>query len=255
MRYDSYEMSDATGGNVLIDAYPATPNGSPGLKTELTDRKVFFAGPSAVAAAGERVKLYAPSQWDPGSSNSHIDQAKYDATAESLMTPRLIDGQSDGAPGPVTIAMMEDIGWTVNGGGGSGEPTPPANDDFGDAAAANLKSAKTATTTQATLETDEPQPAPGCATTGTDKTVWYSYTPGTSRTVIATTAGSNFDTVMAVYTGADLASLTQFACSDNRAVDSLSKLNLAVTGGTTYWFQLGGANGDSGSLTFRLKKP
>ena len=167
------------------------------------------------------------------------------------MTPALLNGQSDGAPGPVTIAMLEDIGWTVAEAGG-GEPTPPANDNFADAAAANLKSAKTATTTDATLEVDEPQPA--CAT-ATDKTVWFSYTPGTNKTVIAKTAGSDFDTVMAVYTGTDLATLTPFACNDDRAVDNLSKLNLTLTGGTTYWFQVGGAGGASGSLTFRLKKP
>jgi hypothetical protein len=195
------------------------------------------------------VELYAPNPWEQGSSNSHVDQDRYDATAESLMTPVLVDGKSDGAPGPVTIAMMQDIGWTVSTSVGGGAP---ANDNFVDAAAANLKSSKTTTTTDATFETDEPQPA--CAT-ATDKTVWYSYTPGMNRTVIAVTAGSNFDTVLAIYTGTNLTALTPLACNDNRAIDNLSKIKLALTGGTKYYFQVGGANGESGLLTFRLKKP
>jgi hypothetical protein len=247
LRYDSYERTAATAGNSLINAYN---NGSVAMADQLTDGSVFFAGPNAVAAAGARVKLYAPSPWQSGSSNSHVDQATYDSTSESLMTPVLVNGQSDGAPGPVTVAMMKDIGWKVNTSGGGG--AAPANDDFADAATANLKTAKTATTTNATLETGEPNPA--CAA-ATGKTVWYAYTPATTRTVIATTVGSNFDTVLAIYTGTQLASLTPVRCSDNRAVDSLSKVKMTMTGGTTYWFQVGGANGASGSLTFRLKRP
>jgi hypothetical protein len=247
MRFDSYEMSALTGGTSLIDGFG---NGTNLLKNELTDDSVFFTGPKTVTAAGGAVKLYAPSPWEPGSSNSHVDQAEYESTAESLMTPALTNGHADGPPGPVTLAMMQDIGWEIAADGGGGGA--PANDNFVDAVAPGLNSVSTATTTDATLELDEPQPA--CAT-GTDKTVWYSYTPGRTRTVVAKTVGSDFDTVLAIYTGTDLATFTPVACNDNRAVDNLSKLKLSLAGGTTYFFQVGGASGESGALTFQLKKP
>ena len=168
------------------------------------------------------------------------------------MTPALVNGQSDGPPGPVTIAMFQDMGWEIATPGGGG---PPENDNLVDAIAPGLNSTSTATTTEATLETDEPQPA--CAT-AVDKTVWYQYTPGITRTVVAKTVGSDFDTVLAIYTATDpvgVTTLVPVACNDNRAVDNLSKLKLSLTGGTTYYFQVGGVEGASGELVFRLKKP
>jgi hypothetical protein len=242
-------MSAATHGDSLINDFV---NGSPALKAQLIDGTVFFDGPNAVAAAGGRVKLFAPSPWQGGSSNSHVDEATYSSTDDGLMTPSLANGEVFHLPGSVTMAMMQDIGWTVAADGGGG---PPDNDNLADAATVALNSISTATTTEATLETDEPQPA--CAT-AVDKTAWYRFTPGRNRTVVANTVGSDFDTVLAVYTAVDpveLATLTPVACSDNRLVDNLSRVKLALTGGTTYYFQVGGANGDSGELTFRLKKP
>ena len=248
-KFDSYERTAATGGNSLISDFN---NPSVALKTELTDGSVFFDGPNAVAAAGGRVKLFAPGPWQPGSSNSHVDDATFSGTPEGLMTPAIADGEALHVPGPVTVAMMQDIGWEVATPDGGGAPD---NDNLGDATTASLNSVSTATTTEATFELDEPQPA---CSTAVDKTVWYQFTPGRNRTVVANTVGSDFDTVLAVYTAADpveLATLTPVACSDNRLVDNLSRLKLTLTGGTTYYFQAGGANGEAGNLTFRLKKP
>jgi hypothetical protein len=87
------------------------------------------------------------------------------------------------------------------------------------------------------------------------KSVWFKWTPGANRKVIARTVGSDFNTVLAVYTGTSLNSLTQKACNDNRAIDSTSVIKFNVLAGTTYYFQAGGVGDTGGTLKFNLKKP
>jgi hypothetical protein len=127
---------------------------------------------------------------------------------------------------------------------------PPANDDFGNATSVALGSMSSATTTSATLQLNEPVSWCGY---GVDRTVWYRYTAGSTRTVVANTVGSNFDTVLTVFQGDSLASLNQVTCNDDRGIDVLSKVTLSVVAGETYYFQVGGFGGSSGDLVLRLK--
>jgi hypothetical protein len=78
-----------------------------------------------------------------------------------------------------------------------------------------------------------------------EHTVWYTVT-GTGGTITVDTAGSDFDTVIAVYEGAADAGAT-VACVDDTPVEPLGRtLQAAVTfptdAGTTYWIQIGGIN-------------
>jgi hypothetical protein len=59
--------------------------------------------------------------------------------------------------------------------------------------------------------------------------------------------GSDFDTVLAVYTGPGLGSLTRVACDDASAGQQ-SQVSVPVTGGVTYHVQVGGFNGAAGNL-------
>jgi hypothetical protein len=114
LRFDADEWSAATAGSHLI----SYRNGGTGLKSQLTDGTVFFGGPNLVAALGKRAKLYAPSQWVPGSSNSHLDERAFPpGTKNALMTPVLNNGEAIHTPGAVTLAIFEDIGWTTHGAG------------------------------------------------------------------------------------------------------------------------------------------
>lgn len=131
------------------------------------------------------------------------------------------------------------------------EPTRPANDSFANSTQAALGSVYNATTSQATRQAGEP-PA-SCGVIG--KTVWYKLRPATTRTVVATTAGSNFDTMLAVYRGGSLGTLSQVACNDDAGTGVSSRVRLTLQGGTTYYFQAGGYNDASGALTFRVKRP
>jgi hypothetical protein len=62
-----------------------------------------------------------------------------------------------------------------------------------------------------------------------------------STTITLTTEGSDFDTLLTVYTGSALNNLTEIACSDDIAVGQrASLLSFAATAGQTYFVQLGG---------------
>jgi hypothetical protein len=122
LSFDVNEWSAASGGVQLITY---NPQGSANLKDQLTDGSVFFGGPEVVAANGGRAKLYAPSPWQGGSSNSHFDETAFPTgTVNALMTPQLDNGEVIHMPGPVTLALFRDIGWTTTD---SGPPdnTPP----------------------------------------------------------------------------------------------------------------------------------
>ena len=100
----------------------------------------------------------------------------------------------------------------------------------------------------ARTEVGEPQP---CGQIGS--TVWYRWVP--SRTGVATvsTSGSNFDTVLAIYagpsSGASFPSLVLLECNDDVAgsTNSYSQVSGGVIAGATYYLQLGGYSGYSGS--------
>ncbi|SRR6266545_2002058 len=75
---------------------------------------------------------------------------------------------------------------------------------------------------------------------------------------VADTFGSesNFDTVLAAFTGPasspTFGALSLIGCNDDVSGGIQLQLVLAVTGGTTYYFQAGGVAGGAGLLTFNL---
>src|SRR5438477_11397760 len=80
----------------------------------------------------------------------------------------------------------------------------PANDNFANAIAVTTPTTSgivaAADTTGASVEAGEPASLSGCNSTG--KTVWYDWTsPAGTGTVIFDTFGSNFDTILGIYTG------------------------------------------------------
>ncbi|WP_157744472.1 PKD domain-containing protein [Micromonospora viridifaciens] len=119
-----------------------------------------------------------------------------------------------------------------------------ANDSFANALPvgalpySNLQDLATATT-----EDGEPS---SCFTA--PHTVWYSYTPTTSGSVMASTNPT--DPGIAIYTGSSLSSLSEVAC---RRQFTYSPVTFQVQAGTTYLFRVG-ANRAS-KVTFWLQYP
>jgi hypothetical protein len=98
------------------DGSKLTSLGSPSaeLETLLTSGDLWFNGTAANAANGSnRVRIYAPAAWEEGSSYSHLDDATFTGTPENLMVSVLPAGVARHEPGPVTLGMLRDLGWTM----------------------------------------------------------------------------------------------------------------------------------------------
>lgn len=135
---------------------------------------------------------------------------------------------------------------------------PPANDDF--ANAINLGSDPTGTGTgtadEATIEVGEPQVRfDDFVGDPFGSTTWWKWTcpAGTERLVKVNTLGSkegeeNFetaeiitvpmDTIVMIFSGSDLATLTPLAESDDSLTDVTSEVTFVATPGTTYYIRV-----------------
>lgn len=111
--YDRYTVNGTAQPLINTQLFP---NPSAALANQLQSDNIFFIGPNAVAAnGGAPVLLYAPNPFEPGSSYSHLREDTYLAgTPNALMTPALSNGEANHNPGPITLGLFTDVGWTVS---------------------------------------------------------------------------------------------------------------------------------------------
>lgn len=75
---------------------------------------LFFSGrESEFTLGGDRVPLYAPSTWRPGSSFSHVDQEFFENSENALMRPRIDRAFAIHSPGPLFCGILDDMGWPL----------------------------------------------------------------------------------------------------------------------------------------------
>jgi hypothetical protein len=103
----------------------------------------------------------------------------------------------------------------------------------------------TGTSTGATKEAGEPNHA-GNAGGGS---VWFTWTPSAGGSVTIDTAGSSFDTILGVYTGAGVGALTTVASNDDASGVLTSRVTFNVAAGTTYRIAVDGYNAARGAVT------
>ena len=126
----------------------------------------------------------------------------------------------------------------------------PTNDDWSQAAVlSTLDTAAIASNLQATRQANEPTPSGS----GAGKTIWWTWTASTSSVFTTTTAGSSFDTLLGVYVGTNVATLTSVASNDDIGPNSFSQVTFSATNGVTYYFLVDSATGsDGGRAQLRL---
>ena len=79
--------------------------------------------------------------------------------------------------------------------------------------------------------------------------MWYRWTAPGNGYVSFDTAGSGFDTLLAVYRGSGLSSLSQEAANDDAgAGTTTSRVRFRAKSGTTYWIAVDGKNAASGAV-------
>ena len=89
-----------------------------------------------------------------------------------------------------------------------------------------------------------------------DKSVWWRWQAPISGRLTVDTTGSNFDTILGVYTGARISSLRSLAENDDTNGQQ-SRVMLDVTAGTTYQFRIASYDGGTGTilLNWNLQEP
>jgi hypothetical protein len=139
------------------------------------------------------------------------------------------------------------------------QSTAPANDDNATPtviAPTSLPYSNTVNSIQATANTNghtDPTPpcAAGAAGTGQDNSVWWSFTPTSSGTIVADTLTSPYETILNVTSVT--ANGTQVMCNVSAAAGiAQSQVSFAATSGTTYFFMVSSFLGDGGSTNFHL---
>ncbi len=102
-----------------FDAYLQTPDGrrladmpTPSLELgKILTSPLYWIGENGKRVnSGEKIKMYTPAIYEPGSSVSHLDETTYSKSAiNAVMTPNLDAGEVFHQPGPLLLAMMEDM--------------------------------------------------------------------------------------------------------------------------------------------------
>lgn len=125
---------------------------------------------------------------------------------------------------------------------------PPPNDCFSAAipVATNTYSLTGSSNVGSTNEAGEPSPCCGAA-----NSIWWSWTPTISGNAAVNTCGSNFDTVLAAFTGAAVNALTLLAVNDD-SCGLQSTISFPCTAGTTYRIQVTGFGGSTGGVDIAM---
>jgi subtilisin family serine protease len=147
-----------------------------------------------------------------------------------------VAGRIDATPATIT--------WTVP----AVTPGVPEYDAFANAAGLRAGGDTfSANLFGATKEPGEPNHAGNAG----GHSLWFRWRAPRAGTMTLETRGSTIDTLLAVYTGSSVSSLTQVASNDNVSVsDTTSKVTFPVTAGTTYRFAVDGKNGVTGYVSF-----
>jgi len=117
--YDSFFGYGSIDQPTPFDAYTQVEDGrrlsdlpSPSIELGKALRSTLvWAGPLGIAAnGGVKPLLYTPTKYEEGSSVSHLDEGTFSKSAlDAVMTPNLDAGEIFHHPGPLLLAMMEDM--------------------------------------------------------------------------------------------------------------------------------------------------
>jgi Fibronectin type III domain/PASTA domain/Divergent InlB B-repeat domain len=173
------------------------------------------------------------------------------------------DNAKDGFTSSVTFAVAGGTTYQIRVDGDGGDTgtinlhlretlpgPPPANDDFANAVVLSGQNASRSgdTNVNATLETGEPTTVAGAPA---GASVWYQWTPAASGMATIDTGTSDFDTLLAVYTGSTVDALSDVASSDD-ASDQTSYVTFSATAATVYRIRVDGYAGDVGTINLHL---
>jgi hypothetical protein len=164
-----------------------------------------------------------------------------------VATALLLYGQGDPGSESLTAVRLVQAAFDASA---SPLAEPPPNDDFdGAIEVAAIPFTDSQNIEAATLAADDPPTA--CADSY-GQSVWYRFTADASGTVRLDTLDSDYDTVLALYTG-DRGTLSEVACND-QFIGNQSLLTFEVVAPTTYHIMVANRQTTPGSsLSFHME--
>ncbi|MHB8520025.1 MAG: hypothetical protein ACYDH9_04640 [Limisphaerales bacterium] len=146
--------------------------------------------------------------------------------------------------GPIRVSTPGGTATSLNSFSVTGGGAPP-NDNFTNAQTLTGFSG-TAVGSDDGATSENAEPAHAGETGG--QSIWFAWTAPTNGVWKFDTQGSSFDTLLALYTGNSLATLSVVASNDDRGVLLTSETTVAANGGVTYWIAVDGYHGASGDV-------
>jgi hypothetical protein len=196
-------------------------------------------------------QMYAPNPLESGSSVSHWNTTAF---PNQLMEPAINGDLTHSVmpPQDLTLSLLRDIGWC------SGcpdltpspcPPPPPNNDFINSQIISGCSGSALGTNLAANKELGEPSHSPDGDPGG--GSVWYQWQAPGSGSVTMTTAGSNYDTLLGVYTGNSVGGLTLIGRNDDVGTPGVltSSVTFTATAGTIYKIAVDGWGGAVGNIT------
>ncbi|HLN96887.1 MAG TPA: NF038122 family metalloprotease [Pyrinomonadaceae bacterium] len=180
-----------------------------------------------------------------GNQGSHWQDDQDTSHYLGIMDPTIARGQRETMTTNDEQAI-DAFGFTVT------PTTPPPNDAFANAQTiAGASGSVNGTNIGATKEAGEPSHEPLGNPGG--RSVWYRWTAPSSGNTTFTTAGSTYDTLLAVYTGSNVSALTSIVKNDDVSPGiTTSIVQFSAVGGTTYQIAVDGFDGDQGNITLNF---
>ncbi len=240
-----------TGENTQATAEPGEPNhaGYVGGKSVWWNWTAASSGSVTISTAGssfdtllgvytgDAVDALTPIASDTNSGGKLTSAVRF-ATVAGTTYHIAIDGYL-GANGSTVLVVTPS----------AGQPIRPSNDNF---ASNVLLTGSTPTSLRvndyATKEMGEPNHA-GIAG---GKSIWWRWTAINSGTTTISTSGSNFDTLLAVYTGSAVDALTLIAANNDFGTSTTSRVTFNATAGVTYFIVVDGNFASSGSVALSV---
>jgi hypothetical protein len=200
-----------------------------------------------------------PTDGDGNQSSHWKDDNSIPGQYIGIMDPTIASGVHEDATDN-DFSALETLGWNfVNSTPPPPPPPPPSNDNFANSQIiSGCSGSVSGTNLNATKEAGEPNHlAPG--TGGGTRSVWYQWQAPSSGSVTITTAGSAFDTVLAVYTGTAVNALNLLVNNDDipdvpgQPHNTTSSVTFMANAGTIYriavdGYNNGGSGGDMGTI-------